>query len=596
MSTQPSTKAAKAKAKQKLLAKTTSNQKKDLIRTIRGRGDYWSDFKDWAFSPVNGGPSRANDAIRGAAMGAAGALGAPAPLANMAGSAASWLSKIVGMGKYHVRKNSLWTGRRHPSGVGTLVEGGRHVNRPPTFATSGTGSDVIIAHEEFVADVYPSTAFKIQTYINNPGNPALMPWMSTLAGLYEEFELLGMVYCYKSTCATVAASSTNMGLGTVILATDYDCLDTSFINKRAMEAAEYSTSAGPLEHQCHPIECDPRRNVLGTNYVAPGVTTVGAVSGDARFSIPSVTSLAVVNMPTSSGTAIGELWVSYQVRCSRPIMETFNPGFTQHLRFTTTGGNVPSVPTLIENTTVGGSPFTVGTYGTGVSTYFTINLASNQAPGKFLVVYNANNNSNLLNYAWTQPQFAYVTGTAQLPLVSSANGGVHNTPLALGGGSSSNFSGCAAGVAAIMVTYNAEGDGLGMGIMIPSTTAISVSHDIFITAFPLGLTSRRGKSNEQLIEQAVERALASKDSKREADEPQAYNEHITRDQEEALTAASALPPATQQPPHQPASSARNTRPPSGVSPASDPRNRPNPPDGWMYDSDWNFVKIPNDQK
>jgi len=405
------------------------------------------------------------------------------------------------MGKYHIRKNSLWNGPR--SSKGMSVEGGTHVNRPPTFNTTGTGSDIVICHEEYIADILPTTNFTIQTYVNNPGNPQLMPWMSQIAALYEEFELLGMVYVYKSTCAQVAATSTNMGLGTVIIATDYDCLDTSFANKRAMEAAEFSTSGSPLESQCHPIECDPKRNTLTTHYVVPGATTVASIPGDARFSVPCVTSVGTVNMPTGSGTAIGELWCSYHVRCSRPILETVAGTFSQHITAVTSGGASGSV-ILSRNTVIGANGFSPSTFGNPTSGALALSCTN---PGKYLILYTANLNSVSNSVTFT-PTVPYLSGTATLANVAGGGGQLFDTypvnvSATVSAANSSTSTYTNSFVSASIVNFSSVGDYWACYFPQTSTANLTVIHDYFITNLPLGLASRRGKTVQQQIQEAL---------------------------------------------------------------------------------------------
>jgi hypothetical protein len=370
------------------------------------------------------------------------------------------------------------------------------------------GSDIIIAHEEYIQDIFPTTGFAINTFINNPGNPVLMPWMSQIASLYEEFELLGMVYCYKSTCAQVAATSTNMGLGTVVIATDYDCLDTNFANKRAMEAAEFSTSSSPLEHQCHPIECDPKRSVLATHYVAPGIANVAAVAGDARFSVPSVTTVGTVNMPTSTGTAIGELWCSYHVRCSRPVLEGITGTFSQHIAFTTKQST--NVVNNIRNTLIGGLGFTFATYGTASIGGLVLQAT---APGRYVIVINSNF-SNVTTATFTpSTTLPFVGGSASYPPVLGGPGGLFDQlPCAVDAAALSTTTVGSTGnchLGTFVVQFGAVGDTWTWTWPNMTDATQTAIHDIMITNLPLGYTSRRGKSTQQMIDEAL-RANVSK--------------------------------------------------------------------------------------
>jgi len=185
--------------------------------------------------------------------------------------------------------------------------------------------------------------------------------LSQIARLFEEYEFLGLIFEYKKTSAT-AVGTTSSAMGTVTMATDYDSYDNNFVSKKAMDAAEYSSDAAPYESFIHPVECDPRRNVMGKLYVVDGLTRSFQAPGDERLSVMGVFNYATEGQQLG-GTKIGEIWVSYHVRLSRPILETtVLTGFTQHLRMT----NHPAGPAILSNI-AHGADLTVNPYGTATT-------------------------------------------------------------------------------------------------------------------------------------------------------------------------------------------------------------------------------------
>jgi len=196
--------------------------------------------------------------LLGSIGGGLGSLLAGSTGGNWGRSLGDVLGKVTGLGAYKVSTNSLMTGN------------------VPVF---GGGAGTIISHREFVADVNGSVAFNNTVFPINPGLGTLFPWLSLCAAQFEEYELLGMLIEYKSTSA-VALNSTNTALGTVIMATNYDSYDTTFSNKQQMEAYEFATSAAPSQSMLHPIECKPKRNVLGNKFIRLGAVPSGA---DQRF-------------------------------------------------------------------------------------------------------------------------------------------------------------------------------------------------------------------------------------------------------------------------------------------------------------------------
>jgi len=224
------------------------------------------------------------------------------PLGARIGShAADYISRIMGQGDYKVSKNTLLTN-----------------SGPPSFSTNG--DDVIIKHREYVKDLSSSIAFANSNYLINPGNATLFPWLSQLATSFEEYEFLGLIVEYKSTSGS-AIASTNNALGTVIIATDYNCSNANMTTKRAMETVEFSTSSGTDTNMIHPIECDKTRNVLARQYTT-NATSIGGVA-DPKFHFLGNLQIAVVGQQANSIT-IGEMWVSYQVRLSRPVFSSLS--------------------------------------------------------------------------------------------------------------------------------------------------------------------------------------------------------------------------------------------------------------------------------
>lgn len=270
---------------------------------LRGRGGYWSDLAGDVWGGIKKVASYVPDVI----------------------SVAKGLAPLLtGFGAYKIRKNSLLAQHNSRS---MSMDSGVPTNPAPNFA-SKIGSDIVISHREYVRDIKSSIDFKSTTFPLNPGCPDLFPWLSQIANLYEEYEFLGMVFEYRSLSAT-AVGTTSAGMGAIITATDYDVLDTSFLNKRAMEAAEFSVSGVPYSTFIHPIECDPQRNVLSKGYVVPNIRVATDAPGDPRLSVLGNFTLATVGQQTDTDS-VGELWVSYHIRLSRPILENKNnPAFSQ---------------------------------------------------------------------------------------------------------------------------------------------------------------------------------------------------------------------------------------------------------------------------
>lgn len=202
---------------------------------------------------------------------------------------------MLGMGSYSVKKNTLMAG-----GVPFM---------------HSHDSSIELKHKEFICDISSSVAFTIQQALSiNPGNEVVFPYLSQIAVNFERYELLGCVFYFRSTSAD-ALNSTNTALGTLIMATDYDVLDATYLSKQEMEAAMFACSGKPSSDQMHPIECAPSQRFNSQLFIrnnnAPLPSGADQKTYDwGNFQLATSGSQAVA--------VIGELWVSYHVRLHSP--------------------------------------------------------------------------------------------------------------------------------------------------------------------------------------------------------------------------------------------------------------------------------------
>lgn len=368
---------AKSKPKKKKLGKRKGN--------IRGHGGYFSDLVGKITAPFLD-----NTASQGAINSGARALGEGIGNNFLPGSgkylgnAASWFSRILGHGSYTlpdftVSQNSLLK-----------------TNEVPSF--SGNPAKLNLMHREFLFDLYSSTSFQLQNLLLNPGNPQI-PWLSQIASNFEEFQWNGLVIEFKTMSAT-AVGTTSSALGTVIMATDYDVLDANFPNKRAMEITDFASSTAPCTSQIHPIECDPKENVMRKMFVQPGVTNIQAYPDDPRFSLPGNFQIATIGMQTA-GINIGEVWISYDVTLSKPTLGTSLALASQKTLITgTAAGTV--VPVVVSTTASPNQMFAV-TASNGTGNGQAINVVQNAGfDGTWMLTLTITSASNG-GGAWTIP-------------------------------------------------------------------------------------------------------------------------------------------------------------------------------------------------
>jgi len=316
---------------------------------------------------------------------------------DLVGKAGSWLggmagnaldTVVSGLGEYKVKAN-------------TLME----TQGPPAVRNSKT--TFAMQHREFISDVYGSTTFNLASYPINPGVAATFPWLASQALSYEQYKIKGMLFEFISTSGT-SIGSTNTALGTVIMATEYNSQLPLFTSKFQMENHEFANSFVPFKDNLHPIECAPSETTIDHLYVRVGSgTTYNPLLYDM-----GIFQIATVGMQAGV-TAIGELWVTYDVEFFKPTIPTTSGGTQSvHLYWNSNLGSAPT-PSL---------PYANMTYKTGGSGNTSATQTTIPVPtvGRYVFAYVVTGAST----ATALPGVAVVGGNVVLAFTTASSTGV----------------------------------------------------------------------------------------------------------------------------------------------------------------------------
>lgn len=179
---------------------------------------------------------------------------------------------------------------------------------------------MVITHREFIRDVNPSVAFTKFAYPLQPGYGKTFPWLSQIAAQYEEYKIHALVFEYRSLCSdSVVATSTSLGMGSVVLGTNYNPTKNPFVDKRSMENYEGCTAKKPSVGNIHVVDVKKASTAIpGLKWIRTGPP---GPDEDLRLYDAGVFTLATVGIPTGAvpneGT-IGELWVAYSIEFFKP--------------------------------------------------------------------------------------------------------------------------------------------------------------------------------------------------------------------------------------------------------------------------------------
>lgn len=179
---------------------------------------------------------------------------------------------------------------------------------------NSTKYGVRVCHKEYIADIQPTSAMTTSEYAINPGLDDTFPWLSQLAGSFQQYKWNALVFSYKSTSTDQIGSGATQ-LGSVILSTDYDCLDQTPSTKRELLNMEFASTAKPSLSFLHVIDCAKKRTSQNDLFF----TRNEEIEGDRRLSDIGKLIVATEGIPTNDVNAvIGELWVSYEITFYKP--------------------------------------------------------------------------------------------------------------------------------------------------------------------------------------------------------------------------------------------------------------------------------------
>jgi hypothetical protein len=223
--------------------------------------------------------------------------------------AGGFLDTVFGLGDYKVRRNSLVN-------PGSVVV---NANTPPRVVNAKKGEATVVNHREYIGDLSSgtfvpdttSTAFNMLRYQINPGNSDLFPWLSSQADGYQEYEVHGMLVELVTEASEV---STNLSMGIMAMAAEYNPLAPSPVSKLEMLELEYASSCKTSQTLIMPIEC--ARAYDGLTHLLVDVNEDYDGTDARNFDLGAIF-IASVGQPAENAK-IAEIWVTYEMWFYKP--------------------------------------------------------------------------------------------------------------------------------------------------------------------------------------------------------------------------------------------------------------------------------------
>jgi hypothetical protein len=183
------------------------------------------------------------------------------------------------------------------------------LTQPPLIRDGRLGKRII--HSELVDSISGSTGFVASAYKINPGNPITFPYLSVQAQRFEQYRFHKLEFHYLTRAPTSS-------YGSVMLAPDYDAGDSAPPSEVQASAYQDTVEDVPWRNQTCRLSVDSMFPSGSRKYIRDG-----NAAGDIRLYDSGT--LFVCTLDQADTSAIGKLWVTYDVEFFVPQIENSSP-------------------------------------------------------------------------------------------------------------------------------------------------------------------------------------------------------------------------------------------------------------------------------
>jgi hypothetical protein len=217
-----------------------------------------------------------------------------------------------------------------------------------------------LSFKEYVQDIAGSVAFEANSFSVQPGLPQLFAWLASQAVSYQEYRFRKLRFIFE----TEKASSTS---GKVMLAFQPDAGDSVPASKQEMLENQFKTANAVWA----PCQFDvPVGEALG----ARRYIRAGALASNLDIKTYDLGNLVVATQGCADTTAVGELYVEYEIELFTPVVSASAQAYAQSV-VVASGGTVSDAAIFGD----------AATYTGGLSVTASGNVLTFNRVGKYLV-------------------------------------------------------------------------------------------------------------------------------------------------------------------------------------------------------------------
>ncbi len=234
----------------------------------------------------------------------------------------------------------------------------------PSFEQpSKSDGRIRIKHREYLGDISGSVAFAAVQFSVNPGLATSFPWLSTLASRFESYLFRRLRFIVE----TQKSASTN---GSVMMAIDYDASDQQPTSKVQLMSYHNAVRSAVWD-ECHFVGDQGDLKKFGVQrYIRSG-----NIAANLDIKTYDVGNLFVATQGCADTSAVGELYVDYDVELMTPQFDISADAVAASVKIATTGA-ARATPFTGVQTVLGGLPVVAAG-----------NTVTFNKPGQYILLY-----------------------------------------------------------------------------------------------------------------------------------------------------------------------------------------------------------------
>jgi hypothetical protein len=163
-----------------------------------------------------------------------------------------------------------------------------------------------IVHRELISTVNGNTTFNVDAFALNPGLSSTFPWLSSIAGSYEQYRFNKLIFRYVTRAPTTY-------IGSILMAPEYDAIDAAPSSEVSASQMNGAVEDSPWKDQVLQFNTGDMFPMGPRKYIR-----TGSLPTSSDLKTYDAGQLFLCEVSCADTSAIGKLWVEYDVELHIP--------------------------------------------------------------------------------------------------------------------------------------------------------------------------------------------------------------------------------------------------------------------------------------